>query len=66
MKKFKNEIFISTLWNIAVFYNLAFCASLLAIIGQFSQVQLAILITSLVTISILMYWQVALLMIIGG
>ncbi|MCP5377824.1 MAG: ATP-binding protein [Rickettsiaceae bacterium] len=66
LKKFKNEIFISTLWNIAVFYNLAFCASLLAIIGQFSQVQLAILITSLVTISILMYWQVALLMIIGG
>lgn len=66
LKKFKNEIFISTLWNIAVFYNLAFCASLLAIIGQFSQVQLAILITSLVTISILMYWQAALLMIIGG
>jgi signal transduction histidine kinase len=66
LKKFKNEIFISTLWNIAIFYNLAFCASLLAIIGQFSQVQLAILITSLVTISILMYWQAALLMIIGG
>ena len=66
VKEFKNRVFISILWNIAVFYNLAFCASLLAIIGQFSQVQVAILITSLVTISILMCWQVALLMIIGG
>ena len=64
--KFKNDVFISILWNIAVFYNLAFCSSLLVIIGQFDQMQITILMASLIAIAVLMHWQVAMLIILSG
>jgi signal transduction histidine kinase/Na+/proline symporter len=65
-KKFRNEVFISVLWNIAVFYNLIFCSSLLTIIGHFNQIQVTVLMASLITVAILMRWQIAILMIVGG
>lgn len=65
-EKYRSQVFISILWNIAVFYNLAFSSSLLVIIGQFNQTQITILMASLITIAILMRWQIAILMIIGG
>lgn len=65
-EKYRSQVFISILWNIAVFYNLAFSSSLLVIIGQFNQTQISILMASLITIAILMRWQIAILMIIGG
>ena len=66
LEKFKNAVFISFLWNIAVFYNLAFCSCLLSIIGQFNQIQVVVLMASLIAIASLMRWQVAILIIIGG
>jgi len=66
LKEFKNAVFISLLWNIAVFYNLVFCNCLLSIIGQFNQIQVMVLMTSLITITILIRWQVTTLMIISG
>ena len=65
-EKFRNEVFISVLWNISVFYNLAFCGSLLAIIGQFNQIQAIILMISLISLAVLMRWKVAVLMIMVG
>lgn len=64
--KFKSRVFISLLWNIAVFYNLVFSSSLLAIIGQFDQIQVSVLMASLITVAILMRWQIAMLIIITG
>ena len=66
LEKFKNKIFISVLWNITVFYNLVFCSSLLVVISLFNQINVAVLITGLITVAILMRWQVAILMIISG
>ncbi|MFK7968035.1 MAG: sensor histidine kinase [Rickettsiaceae bacterium] len=66
LNKFKNKTFVSVLWNIAVFYNLAFSSTLMVIIGQFDQMQLTVLMASLVVVGILMRWQVAMLIIIGG
>ena len=65
-EKFRSEVFISLLWNIAVFYNLIFCSSLLAMISQFNQIQLTVLMASLIIVAILMRWQIAISMIIGG
>ena len=65
-EKYRSEGFISILWNIAVFYNLAFSSSLLVVIGQFNQMHITILMTSLITLAVLMRWQIAILMIIGG
>ena len=65
-EKFRSEVFISVLWNIAVFYNLIFCSSLLTIIGHFNQIQVTVLMASLITVAILMRWQIAILMIVGG
>lgn len=65
-EKYRSQVFISILWNVAVFYNLAFSSSLLVIIGQFNQTQITILMASLITLAILMRWQIAILMIIGG
>ncbi len=65
-EKYRSEVFISILWNIAVFYNLAFISSLLVVIGQFNQMQITILMASLITLAVLMRWQIAILMIIGG
>ncbi len=65
-EKYRSKVFISVLWNIAVFYNLAFSSSLLVVIGQFNQIQITILMASLITLAVLMRWQVAILMIIGG
>jgi Na+/proline symporter/signal transduction histidine kinase len=64
--KYRSERFISILWNIAVFYNLAFSSSLLVVIGQFNQMHITILMTSLITLAVLMRWQIAILMIVGG
>lgn len=66
LEKFKNKIFISVLWNITVFYNLVFCSSLLVVISLFNQINVAVLITGLITVLILMRWQVAISMIISG
>lgn len=66
LEKFKNKIFISVLWNLTVFYNLVFCSSLLVVISLFNQINVAVLITGLITVAILMRWQVAILMIISG
>ena len=66
LEKFKNKIFISVLWNVTVFYNLVFCSSLLVVISLFNQINVAVLITGLITVSILMRWQVAISMIISG
>ncbi len=66
LNKFKNKTFVSVLWNIAVFYNLAFSSTLMVIIGQFDQMQLTVLMASLVVVGVLMRWQVAMLIIIGG
>lgn len=66
IEKFKNKIFISVLWNLTVFYNLVFCSSLLVVISLFNQINVAVLITGLITVAILMRWQVAISMIISG
>ena len=66
LEKFKNKIFISVLWNVTVFYNLVFCSSLLVVISLFNQINVVVLITGLITVSILMRWQVAISMIISG
>jgi Na+/proline symporter/signal transduction histidine kinase len=66
LEKFKNAVFISLLWNISVFYNLAFCSCLLSVIGQFNQINIVVFISSLVVIASLMRWQVATIVIIGG
>ncbi|MFK8040608.1 MAG: ATP-binding protein [Rickettsiaceae bacterium] len=66
LEKFKNAVFISLLWNISVFYNLAFCSCLLSVIGQFNQINIVVFIASLVVIASLMRWQVATIVIIGG
>ncbi|CAF2235291.1 unnamed protein product [Rotaria magnacalcarata] len=65
-KNFKNKVFISILWNIAIFYNLAFSSTFIVIISQFDQMQLTILMASLIVVGILMRWQVAILTIISG
>lgn len=66
LEKFKNTVFISLLWNISVFYNLAFCSCLLSVIGQFNQINIVVFIASLVVIASLMRWQVATIVILGG
>lgn len=66
IEKFKNKIFISVLWNLTVFYNLVFCSSLLVVISLFNQINVAVLIAGLITVAILMRWQVAISMIISG
>ena len=66
LKKFKNAVFISLLWNISVFYNLAFCSCLISVIGQFNQINVMVFMASLVVIANLMRWQVAIIIIIGG
>jgi len=66
LKKFKYPVFISLLWNITVFYNLSFSTCLLSIIGQFNQIQVAVLMASLVTIAVLMRWQITLVIIVCG
>jgi len=65
-EKFANKAFTSLLWNIAVFYNLAFCNSVLAIAGQFNQLHAIILMASLTAIAILIRWQTAILFTIIG
>lgn len=50
-EKYRSEEFISILWNITVFYNLAFSSSLLVVIGQFNQMQITILMASLITLA---------------
>jgi Na+/proline symporter/signal transduction histidine kinase len=65
-EKFKSDAFISILWNMAMFYNLVFVNSTLFIISNFSQTLLTILIVNLVTLAILLRWQVALLIMVVG
>jgi Na+/proline symporter/signal transduction histidine kinase len=65
-EKFKNESFIAVSWNIAMVYCLVFANSLLFIISNFNQTLLTILIINLITLSILLRWQVALLMMLVG
>jgi len=65
-EKFTNKAFTSLLWNIAVFYNLAFCNSVLAIAGQFNHLHAIILMASLTAIAILIRWQTAILFTVTG
>jgi Na+/proline symporter len=65
-EKIKNYTLTPVLWNVAIFYNLAFCNTLLTIIGEFNQVQVAVLITCLVSVAVLLRWQMALFIIISG
>jgi len=66
LQRFKNQSFKAILWNLAIFYNLAFSSSLLVVLSKFSSIQITILMANLITISILLRWEVALLMILGG
>ena len=66
LKKFKNETFISVLWNIIVFFNLAFSSSLFVLFSRFSSIQIVILMANLITVAVLMRWQTAMFIIISG
>ncbi len=65
-EKFTNKAFTFFLWNIAVFYNLAFCNSVLAIAGQFNHLHAIILMASLTAIAVLIRWQTAILFTVIG
>jgi Na+/proline symporter/signal transduction histidine kinase len=59
----KKEKFIIVAWNIAIPYILLFSPILLVIISNFGQFQLMILMLNMLIISMLLIWQVAILMI---
>lgn len=63
---FKNKLFISILWIIGLFYILIFVCGIQVIISSFGQFQLMILLLSMVVLSILVRWQLALFIIITG
>jgi signal transduction histidine kinase len=65
-ERFKNKALISVLWNITVFFNLAFSSSLFVIFSKFSSIQIAILMANLITIAVLMRWQAAMFIIVSG
>lgn len=56
----KKEDFISVMWNFSISYCLAFSSLLLFIISNFNETLLTILMVNLITLSILLRWQVAL------
>jgi Na+/proline symporter/signal transduction histidine kinase len=64
--KIKNRSFISWVWFISLFYVLVFAGMCQVIISNFGQFQLMTLLLSMVVLSILVRWQIALsFMIIG-
>jgi signal transduction histidine kinase len=60
---FKREKFILIAWNLLVPYILVFAPTLLIIVSNFGQFQLMIFLINIVIISLLMRWQVAIVMI---
>ena len=63
---FKNQLFISILWFFGLFYILIFVGIIQVIISSFGQFELMILLLSMVVLSILVKWQLALTIIITG
>ena len=63
---FKNKIFISILWLVGLFYILVFVGGLQVIISNFGQLQFMILLLSMVVLSMLVRWQLALSFIVIG
>lgn len=66
LNKFKNELFISFLWNVAMVYCLAFANSWLFMISDFNPTLLTILTVNLITLAILLRWQIAILIMVIG
>lgn len=60
---FKQEKFIIIAWLIAVSYLLVFALTILVILSQFGQYQLMIFLLNMMVISLLLRWQVAIVMI---
>ncbi|AVP87833.1 Alkaline phosphatase synthesis sensor protein PhoR [Candidatus Phycorickettsia trachydisci] len=54
------------IWNIAVFYSLVFVGFMFAIASNFASPQVMILMVNLIVIALLVRWQWALTMILGG
>lgn len=62
----KNEIIEHVIWNLVTFYGLVCIGFIFAIIGNFSPMQVMILIINLILVAVLVRWQWALVMICGG
>lgn len=62
----KNEIIEHIVWNLVTFYGLVCMGFIFAIIGNFSPMQVMILIINLILVAVLVRWQWALVMIFVG
>ena len=58
--------YIGIIWCISIFFSLVFISSFFALINQFSQISVVILILNLTIIGLLMSWQMTVMMIISG
>lgn len=65
-ESFKSKTFISIFWVLGLFYVLPFIACLQLIISNFGQFQLMTFLLSVVVLSMLMRWQLALILIVTG
>ncbi len=65
-QKFKKLDFMPILWNFTIFFVLAFSSSLFLILSKFDQTMLTIMIVCLMTLSLLVRWQVAIFMMFVG
>ncbi|HJK87210.1 MAG TPA: hypothetical protein QKA08_05565, partial [Candidatus Megaira endosymbiont of Nemacystus decipiens] len=64
--RFKSKIFISTVWFFGLFYILIVSTGIQVIISNFGQFQLMVLLLSMVVLSIVVRWQIALPFIVLG
>jgi signal transduction histidine kinase len=63
---FRKEITIIAIWNIAIFYMMVCAPFIFVLISEFASTQLSVFMINLIIISVLIRWQLAMLMILGG
>lgn len=63
---FKRSKYVPILWHLSTFYLLIVCSTFFALLTNFSEIQIILFILDLIVISMLLRWQVAILMILSG
>ena len=58
--RFKNTNLIAILWTFSIFFNLIFVGSFLVILNKFDRIHLIVLMSDLITVAVLLRWQVTL------
>ncbi len=57
---------IVLVWNLVIFYVIICCCFLFVLISNFASIQLTVFMLNMMLVSMLLRWQLALIMIIGG